>query len=123
MPHPVRVFLGHCFETCKLNGLGHFDDRGKSNREIGEWVRDEVIRLGGGRIEVVVAQDPLEDPISEKVKQEIAASDAAIFVFTKRIQCQISRQWTTSQYVISETGFADARFRHRASDRRFGFLG
>jgi hypothetical protein len=122
MPHPVTVFLGYCFETCKLNGHGQFDEFGRSNREIGDWVHEEILRLSGGRINVRVTQNPLESPISEKVKQEIAASDAAVFVFPKRVQCQLSKLWTTSQYVISESGWADARFRHRARDRVFAFI-
>src|SRR3954464_9091542 len=117
MSHPVKVFLGSCFEPYKLDGQGQPDPQGKSNREIGEWFRQEILRLGNGRIDVAVILDPMDDSISETVKHEIAAADAAVFVFPKRVQCQITKAWTTSQYVISESGFAAARFRHRAHGR------
>ncbi len=121
MSRPVQIFLAHCFEPYQLTADGVPDEKGVSNREIGEWFRKEIERLGGQRVTVVTPSDPLTESISEAVKRSIEESDAAICIFPKRVRCPY-QGWTTSQYVVSESAYAACRFRLQANRKLFGFV-
>lgn len=120
MSRPFQIFLGYCFADYLVDAEGLDDEHGTSNREIGLWFRKAIEDIGGEGVCVVTPEDPIDSKISEKVQRAIDESDAVICVFPKRVRCPY-HGWTTSQYVISESGYAQSRFRRDAERRLFAF--
>jgi len=119
---PMQIFLGHGFDKYKVNAHGNPDESGISNYDIGLWFKREIERIGGSNaVHVVTTEDPMTALISEEVKRQIDASDAVFCLFCKRVRDPYN-DWTTSQYVMSESGYATCRFRHDTEKRLFGFI-
>jgi hypothetical protein len=121
MPRPIQLVLAYCFAKYPLDANGDPSNSGLSNYAIGEWFRRVISEIAGDRILVLATEDPINAQISKAVKDRLDSADALICIFPKRVKCPYSG-WTTSQYVISESGYAACRFRHEAEQRMFGFI-
>lgn len=122
MSRPAKIFVAFGLDEYSVDDDGNPTPVGMSNKAVGRWFCDQLRDIGGDRVEVVVIEDPPTHRISEQVKRSIDEADAVICVFAKRVLCQIERKWTTSQYVVSESGYAAARFRSDVDHRLFGFV-
>lgn len=121
MSDPIDVVLACCLAEHRVNDSGELDPQGLSNRAIAEHFLSEIQRIGGDRLRVHLVKDPIDASISDSVKAAIDSADAMICIFPKRVKCPYT-DWTTSQYVISESGYAECRFRHETERRLFGFV-
>ena len=121
MRRPARILVTFGMDEYRVNDEGNPDSNGISNKEVGRWFCNQLRDIGGERVEVVVIEDPPTKRITEQVKRAIEEADAVVCIFGKRVMCQIERKWTTSQFVLSESGYAASRFRDEVDHRVFGF--
>ncbi len=105
----MRLFLSSSQRDYKVNSRGELDPAGMSDLEVHEWFAEAIQRHSKGQIEVVVVRGPRES-ISDEVRRRLFECDAVLCLFTKRSRDDFLEQWTTSPYVVSESGFAMARF-------------
>lgn len=122
MQRPAKVFVAFGLDDYAVDDDGNPTPNGKSNKDVGRWFCEQLREIGGDRIEVVVIEDPPTQRISEQVKRSIDEADAVICIFGKRVLCQVERKWTTSQYVLSESGYSASRFRNDVDHRLFAFV-
>ena len=105
----VRLFLSHSFDMSRP------DSGGPSDVEVADWFKKKIEEFGSGNMSVVTARDPVEGRISEQIGREIETCDGVFALFTR--SHRIGEVWLPSQYVLSESAYAMARF-HAQSPKK-----
>lgn len=124
MPPIARLFLSGSLKQHKIDGSGRPDENGRSDISVFDWFKAKIEQIGKSRIEVIVTRDPNNESISAEVRRDINRSDFMLCLFAKRCEDALLHQWTTSPYVIAESGVGAARFCHQTSQRprMFAFI-
>lgn len=120
----ARVFLAGSLKTHPVDGSGRPSPAGQSDVDVLHWFRDQIQRIAGNRVEVILTEDPVNESISEKVRRDIRRSDFMVCVFTKRCEDGLLHNWTTSPYVLSESGYGAACLDRKPHDKQrlFAFV-
>lgn len=114
MSRRLRVFLACDMQTYQVDGM--------SNAQIFEWFQSVISRDYGDQVEIVFVRDPIGSRISQAVKDAIRMADCAICVFPRRSLDQVTRRWTTSSYVLSESGYALCCLEPNTESKIFAFV-
>ncbi|MFO0940046.1 MAG: hypothetical protein U0930_04700 [Pirellulales bacterium] len=115
MTRRLRIFLAGDLQTYAVEEFS-------SNHDVFLWFKEKLERHYEGKIEIIHVIDPVGTKISDAVKNAIRMADCCICVFPRRSHDQLLGLWTTSSYVLSESGYALSCLDPEASSKMFAFV-
>ena len=101
MSEPLSLFLACSFAQDKALADGSLN-QSCSDWDLAQIVRETIEAESCGRIQVVITKDPFDEYIPSKVREELAAADLMLCLFTRRTPIPHSDKSVTSTYVVSE---------------------
>jgi hypothetical protein len=98
----LNLFLACSFAVEKTGSDGWPNEQGISDYDLAMVVAKMIEEESHRSIRVKVTKDPFSNYIPSAVRQELAGSDLALCLFTRRTYDQKNRVWLTSTFAISE---------------------
>lgn len=102
MSMELELFLAGSFATEKVGSDGWPNEHGISDIELMKLVARMIEEESQGAIRVKITKDPFSNYIPSAVRQELASSDLALCLFTRRTFDSYRRVWLTSTFALSE---------------------
>lgn len=102
MSMELELFLAGSFANEKVGSDGWPADQGISDFELMKLVSKMIEEESQGAIRVKITKDPFNNYIPSAVRQELASSDLALCLFTRRTFDSNKRVWLTSTFALSE---------------------